>query len=126
MFGGRNALGARLNDCSVFNVNTHTWVAMGYERNQPDPRDFHTAVMSQDQMFIFGGSNGYERNNHVCRYTFRFQPSTLSLLAIQAIKANQRTSKSIRSHMRYLPEELRHSIDQINPHVGSSVNIVWS
>ncbi|TMW56305.1 hypothetical protein Poli38472_008953 [Pythium oligandrum] len=123
MFGGRDDSGTRRNEMSEFNTLTGEWTIYEDEPGQPDARDFHTAVMHEDQMFIFGGSNGVERNNDVHRYTVVHQPPTLLILAMQAIRMN--AGFIPREEIEALPYELQIGVEHINPHVRSPYNTTW-
>ena len=121
LFGGRDHTGSRLSDLCEYNLITHTWKELPPQPNQPDPRDFHSAAMRDGEMFIFGGSNGHERNNQVYRYQYDFTPSTLVILAMRSIKKNKGLLST-----NQLPSELKRGIEQMNDNVHSTENISWS
>ncbi|KAJ0392868.1 hypothetical protein ATCC90586_012180 [Pythium insidiosum] len=123
MFGGRDDSGMRRNELSELNIATGEWRILEEESGQPDARDFHTAVMHEDQMFVFGGSNGAERNNDVHRFISVHQPPTLLVLAMQALKANIEAYPM--KQIQALPFELRVGVENINPHVRPSYNTTW-
>lgn len=123
MFGGRDDSGRRRNELSELDVTTGEWSVREEECGQPDARDFHTAVMHEDQMFIFGGSNGVERNNDVFRFTVVHQPPSLMILALQTLRTNLNVVTP--EQLQSLPFELQIGINHINPHVRSSYNTTW-
>ncbi|DBA01647.1 TPA: hypothetical protein N0F65_010298 [Lagenidium giganteum] len=123
MFGGRDDTGTRRNELSELNVETGEWKIHTEEFGQPDARDFHTSVMYDDQMFIFGGSNGVERNNDVFRYTFVYQPPTLLVLAMQTLRQN--IAFVPKEDLAALPFELRIGVENINEHVCARHNTTW-
>ncbi|KAJ4458739.1 putative 60S ribosomal protein L5 [Paratrimastix pyriformis] len=75
LFGGYGAKGA-LNDLYAYNFETRTWrqiVAQQPASEVPTPRRRHSAIVFEDQMYIFGGddtSAGTSRLNDT--YTFNF------------------------------------------------------
>lgn len=124
MFGGRDDTGTRRNELSELDVKTGKWRIFEEEEGcEPDARDFHTAVIHEDQMFIFGGSNGVERNNDVFRFTMVHQPSTLLILAMQSLRQN--LPLVAKEEIESLPFELRVGVERINPHVRCSYNTTW-
>ncbi|RHY53716.1 hypothetical protein DYB35_004128 [Aphanomyces astaci] len=127
LFGGRDETGMRLNELSCFDVATSTWSRRNDDSNAPDARDFHTSAISGDCMFVFGGSNGDERNSDVFRYSMRYTPSTLALLAIQTIQKHARSNRRLQRQLRhvYMPMELHAAIDTLNTHVRVSTNEEW-
>ncbi|ETV85140.1 hypothetical protein, variant [Aphanomyces astaci] len=127
LFGGRDETGMRLNELSCFDVATSTWSRQNDDSNAPDARDFHTSAISGDCMFVFGGSNGDERNSDVFRYSMRYTPSTLALLAIQTIQKHARSNRRLQRQLRhvYMPMELHAAIDTLNTHVRVSTNEEW-
>ncbi|RHY27111.1 hypothetical protein DYB32_007516 [Aphanomyces invadans] len=127
LFGGRDETGMRLNELSEFDVASSTWVQLDDDSNAPDARDFHTSAVSGDSMYVFGGSNGDERNSDVFRFTKNHTPSTLTLLAIQTIQKFSRTNRTLQRQLRsvYIPTELHAAIDTLNTHVRVSTNDEW-
>lgn len=124
MFGGRDDSGTRRNELSELNVETGVWrIFEPQEGCQPDARDFHSSVVHEDQLFVFGGSNGVERNNDVYRYTLMYQPPTLLILAMQTLRQNL-TDVPLEA-MEALPYELRVGVQNINPDVRSPYNTTW-
>ncbi|CEG43782.1 Kelch repeat-containing proteins [Plasmopara halstedii] len=124
MFGGRDDTGSRQNELSELNLRTGEWqIHYNDEGLQPDARDFHTTVVYNDHIFVFGGSNGVERNNDVFRYTMTYQASTLVILSMQALR---RSLKNISEEkLALLPFELKLGVKNINSDVQSSYNLDW-
>jgi hypothetical protein len=123
MFGGRDDSGRRRNEMSELDVTTGEWTIFDDEPGTPDARDFHTAIMYDDQMFIFGGSNGVERNNDVFRYTMVHQPASLMILALQTLR--MRLDVATAEQLQSLPFELQLGLKYINPHVRAPHNTTW-
>jgi N-acetylneuraminic acid mutarotase len=123
MFGGKNDTGTRMNELSELDLKTGTWKIYEESYGQPDARDFHTCVMHEDQLFLFGGSNGVERNNDVHRYTVIHQPPALVILAMQALRQNMHFIP--KEEIAALPFELKLGVENINPHVRSTYNTTW-
>lgn len=124
MFGGRDDSGSRQNELSELNMRTGEWrIYYNEEGFQPDARDFHTSVVHNDRIFVFGGSNGVERNNDVFRYTMTHQPSTLLILAMHALRQN--LCYIPEENLNALPFELRIGVEHINPDVECSYNPTW-
>ncbi|KAF1794488.1 Kelch-type beta propeller [Phytophthora cactorum] len=114
MFGGRDDSGSRQNELSELNLRTGEWrIYYNEEGFQPDARDFHTCVVHNDRIFVFGGSNGVERNNDVFRYTMTHQPSTLLILAMQVL--HQNLDYIPKEDLEALPFELKIGVQNINP-----------
>jgi hypothetical protein len=80
-------------------------------------------VIHNNKMFVFGGSNGVERNNDVFRYTMTHQPSTLLILAMQVL--HQHLDYIPKESLEALPFELRIGVENINPDVECSNNPTW-
>ncbi|CCI41479.1 unnamed protein product [Albugo candida] len=123
MFGGRDDSGSRSNELSEFDVETGNWRLILQQAGQPDPCDFHTAIMYEDQMFVFGGSNGLERNNDVYRYTAIHQPSTLTALSMVTLRHGPKPISQ--SQLKILPKELQLGVKYINQDVRVTENIIW-
>lgn len=124
MFGGRDDSGSRQNELSELNLRTGEWrIFYNEEGFQPDARDFHTSVVHNNQIFVFGGSNGVERNNDVFRYSMMHQPSTLLILAMQVL--HQNLDYIPKEDLEALPMELKIGVDNINPDVECSYNPTW-
>ncbi|EQC41166.1 hypothetical protein SDRG_01143 [Saprolegnia diclina VS20] len=127
MFGGRDETGTRLNELSSLDLATSTWVRLSEDAKAPDARDFHTGVMWESAMYVFGGSNGIERNSDVHRLALAFEPSTLLVLAVQAVQSQLRSNKALQMQYResYLPLELRTAVQSLNPDVTIASNDQW-
>ncbi|TDH68682.1 hypothetical protein CCR75_004748 [Bremia lactucae] len=124
MFGGRDDSGARQNELSELNVQTGEWrIYNDKEGLLPDARDFHSTVAYNEHIFVFGGSNGVERNNDVYRYTTLHQPSTLLVLAMQTL--HQNLDDIHKNDLDLLPFELRLGVENINPDVKCTWNPTW-
>ena len=123
LFGGRDHTGSKLSDLCEFDLEKRSWRKLPRQPNQPDPRDFHSAATRDGEMFIFGGSNGHERNNQVYRYQSTFTPSTLLVLAMKTIQRHE--SLLHPRKLAQLPAELRKGIETMNADVSSTVNISW-
>lgn len=122
MFGGRGHTTCQLADLSEFNALTGEWkVYNSLQHDHPTARDFHTAAMYNDEMYIFGGANGATRTDEMHRYTFIHQPASLMVFALHSLR------KSLKSveELRMLPYELQNAICRINPHVRTSYNPAW-
>ncbi|CAI5743183.1 unnamed protein product [Peronospora destructor] len=124
MFGGRDDSGSRQNELSELNLWTNEWrIYYDEEGHQPDARDFHTSVFHNDHIFVFGGSNGVERNNDVFRYTMTYQPSTLLILVMQVL--HQNIEHIAKEDLEALPFDLKIGVENINPDVECSYNPTW-
>uniref|UniRef100_M4B3V7 Attractin/MKLN-like beta-propeller domain-containing protein n=1 Tax=Hyaloperonospora arabidopsidis (strain Emoy2) TaxID=559515 RepID=M4B3V7_HYAAE len=124
MFGGRDDSGSRQNEMSELNLRTGEWRIFTNNEGsyQPDPRDFHTSVVYDDRIFVFGGSNGVERNNDVFRYTMTHQPSTLLILAMHVLHKH---IDCVGEDVQALPAELKYGVENINSDVECSYNPTW-
>ncbi|KAF0698174.1 Aste57867_11159 [Aphanomyces stellatus] len=127
MFGGRDEAGVRLNELSQFDVTTATWTRLEEDANAPDARDFHTSAVWGHAMYVFGGSNGDERNSDVFRYLMRYDPPTLTILAIQSIQEQLRSSRAMQRQYKgaHMPRELTDAIESLNAHVRATSNEAW-
>ncbi|OQR80861.1 hypothetical protein THRCLA_11922 [Thraustotheca clavata] len=129
MFGGRDENGTRMNELSSLDVTTATWARLSDDVKAPDARDFHSGVMWKHSMYIFGGSNGAERNCDVHRLTLTFETSSLVVLAVQAIQGHLQTHKGLqrqyRSVQHHIPLELQLAIQNLNPDVSIESSDAW-
>ncbi|KAI9911365.1 hypothetical protein PsorP6_008704 [Peronosclerospora sorghi] len=124
MFGGRDESGLRQNELSELNLRTAEWrIYYNEEGYQPDARDFHTSVVHNDRIFVFGGSNGVERSNDVFRFTMTHQPSTLTILAMQVL--HQNIDSIPKEELDAMPIELQLGLKKINSDVECTYNLVW-
>ena len=118
VFGGRDENQKRLNDLHIFNISTLEWELEKEQTGQPEPLDFHSAAAYDGEMFIFGGSDGQDRNNQVVRYQSTFTPSSLMILAAKHIQQNIPACRLPR-----LPVELQRTLTYMNPDVRSTTNL---
>ncbi|KAG9409492.1 Kelch domain-containing protein 10 [Aphanomyces cochlioides] len=127
MFGGRDESGIRMNELCQFDVDSSTWSRLEDDTNAPDARDFHTSTVWGSSIFVFGGSNGEERNSDVFRFAMQYDPPSLTVLAIQAVQEYLRTNRALQRQYQdvCLPRELQMAIESLNANVRATTNDEW-
>ncbi|KAJ5080481.1 leucine-zipper-like transcriptional regulator 1 [Anaeramoeba ignava] len=116
IFGGfQRKNNSNLNNITIFNLVTEQWEEVKTKGVIPDPRDDHSAILSNNKMYIFFGTSGNNKNFYNDIFEFQFASelsihmhSFLDNQQLCDIEFTTLDKKRIQAHNHILQARLKH------------------